>query len=145
MRKLFFACTMVLLNLVILSQNANHPTVSSLNVQYKSLPQQTLSVAQTTNTPLKVVPLATLTLVNAAQVSSINLKVVNNSGAIEYESNFLTNTNSVSDASGRKVFQLNGNTVLLNIPRHLATASYSYQIVTKNTAGVASPVYTLTY
>lgn len=145
MRKLFFASIMLFLSIGVWAQNANHPTVSNLTVQYKSLPQHTLSISQSTNNIVKVIPMATISLINASQVSAVNFKVVNAAGAIEYQSNYNLSSNAVSDASGRKVFQLSGNSVFINVPRELISGNYSFYVFTKSALNVSSPTYTLTY
>lgn len=130
---------------LVAQTNSSHPTVSNLTVQYKPLPQHTLSVSQATNNSVKVIPMATISLIDASLVSMVDFKVVNNTGAIEYQANYNLSSNAISDASGRKVFQLNGNSVFINVPRELKSGNYSFHVFTKNTSNVSSPTYTLTY
>ena len=145
MKKISILFSILFTSLWFNAQNLNHPTISGISIQYKSLPQTTLALTQFTNNSVKVVPMATITLVNASLVSAINFKVINITGAIEYQSDYILSSNIINDASGRKVFQVIGNSVFINVPREVTAGNYSFHAYTKNAANVSSPTYTLTY
>ncbi|MEO6305025.1 MAG: hypothetical protein ABIP51_17820 [Bacteroidia bacterium] len=129
----------------IIAQNLNHPSVSNLEVNYKTIMQPTISATSSTVTNNKVVAQVTISLINTNNIKNIFFKIVNSSGAIEYQANYdITGINTINAPNGRKLFYYNNGIVYLNSPQQLIPAPYLFQVFTKNNTGNASPVFSIT-
>jgi hypothetical protein len=122
----------------------NHPTISSVTINYKSVQQSTVasaSLASATASQKKVASII-FNLVDVTQVKEISYKIVNASGAIESQASYnIVNTKSDKANNGRMLFRIDGSTVYINAPQYLDTGTYTFQITTTDLSGISSPIY----
>jgi len=112
-------------------------------VLYRSLPQQSISISQSSTTVSRVILTSTVALIDASQISNLSFKVINSTEGIEYDSNYNLNSNGISESNGKKVFQINGNLIYVNLPIQIKQGVYQIQVSTKSNGNQTSPTYTL--
>ncbi len=119
-----------------------HPTIDDLNVQYLSSPQTTLSGLSNSLMSLASIPQATISLKTQVNISKIYFKIVNiaNDSTL-YNINYNIGSSSVTNSSGKKLFDNNNGNIFISPGSPMPLKPYSYKVSTEDTLQVLSPVF----
>lgn len=121
--------------------NLNHPTVSSVTVMYKAVPQATGN-AVTSSLSVNVIPQVTVSLIAQANVTSIYFKILDPiTNAIVYQSNYPINSTVQLNGAGKKMFENIAGKIFLSNGMSLALKPYLIQITTQDNLQVLSPIF----
>jgi hypothetical protein len=122
--------------------NQNHPTVSSVKVKYKAIPQGT--VAPGANPLVEAIPEGLIILKPNVYVAKVYLKIVTTtSNTILYQVNYQTNSSVVTNDQGKKLFQNSNGTIFISNGQALTLKPYNYKVQTEDSLGNLSPVYSV--
>ena len=118
--------------------NQEHPTVQSLRVSYKAVPQNSLDVS------IQTIPQGTLTLKPNSNVAKVYLKIMNlNTGDTLYQVNYQTNSSVVTNNDGEKLFENNQSFIFISNGSKIGLKPYAYEIQTEDNEGNLSTVFSV--
>lgn len=124
--------------------NLNHPTISSIKVMYKSVPQTTTVANQALGFELKAIPNATINLVGSANVSKVYFKIINaQTNVILYDVNYQINSGVILNTEGKKLFENINGVLFISPGQSISLKPYTYQITTEDSQQIMSPVYSV--
>jgi hypothetical protein len=124
--------TLVSLSAVYSQANANHPTIASVKVSYKSVPQSSASVQTLQN--IEVIPMATVSLRpdSIGNVSKIWFKILNAADSVLYQSNYNITSNTITNSAGAKLFENNNGMIFLSPGSAFTLKPYQYKVYTED-------------
>jgi hypothetical protein len=140
--KVITVLSFLFISMAVKSQtNINHPTISSVTVMYKAVPQPTGNVANS-NLSVNVIPQVTVSLIAQATVSTVYFKILDPvTNVIIYQSNYTINSSPQLNVSGKKLFENINGSIFLSNGSSLALKPYLFQITTGDNQQVLSPIF----
>lgn len=118
----------------------DNSAIESLIVNYKL---STVPTEDTTSSgSLNAFPEAIVKLLTIDNVSKVHYKIVNfSNNDIVYSVNYLINSEDVLDNNGRILFSRNNLTLYLNSSGIIPLKTYSYELVTEDSQGNLSTIF----
>lgn len=121
----------------------SHPTINNVDVWYKSEPPSA-STGTTNSSGFQAAPQATITLKPSVNVSKIYFKIIDNvTNSIIYQINYAINSATITNSSGKKLFENNNGTIFISNGVELPLKPYKYEITTEDVPGNLSPVFSV--
>lgn len=122
--------------------SSTHPTIDDVKVFYFSSPQTTLAALSSSPFSIASIPQAIITLKTAVNASKIYFKIVNVANdSILYSVNYLINSSTVTNSSGKKMFENSNGFVFVSPGTAFTLQPYSYKVSTEDSLQVVSPVF----
>jgi len=122
------------------NQDQNHPTIASVKVKYKAVPQGTLAPGAIPS--IQSIPEGIVTLKQNVNVATIYLKIINTtSNTILYQVNYPINSPVVTNNQAKKLFENNNGAIFISNGEALILKPYVFEIQTADGQGNLSPIY----
>jgi hypothetical protein len=144
MKNLFLIFAIISLSISKLNAqtNTNHPTITSLKVSYKSVPQGTVNNLQNNTSQINVIPQSTINLVVAANVTKIYFKILNTqTNAVIYQVNYPINSSVILNTEGKKIFENNNGVIFISSGQITPLKPYTFQLQTEDDQSNLSAIY----
>lgn len=121
------------------AQSNAHPTVDSLEVNYKF---STKPPVENSSSGIQVLPEAKITLKNTENISKVYLKIRNTtSNEIVYEVSYTLSSSSIINEQGDVLYTRQGNKIMINVPDQIMLQPYICEVITEDNQNILSEVY----
>jgi hypothetical protein len=136
-----FGCLLLLVVQHAAAQSTNHPTIDSVRVSYRAVPQGTAAVNFSN---ILAVPEGKIKLKSGAAAGRIYFKLQGISPpTVLYQVDYSLDSRPVYDSSGKKLFERNGNRVFISSGQPLMLKPYSIKVQTEDSLKNLSPIYSI--